>query len=305
MKPKTLCSRLRNQLVRPFSYFAEYYLRRGYSPSSGEWFNKAIARKEFNNRAYLAFARGTNYLKLKKLTKVVDLIEGWSQANGLERSQIKVLDVGCGWNPVYSLSLASCGYKVVAIDVDEGAIGEAREAARGFTNLEFRLAEGIDYVEKGEEIFDVILVMDVLEHMAQPLRFCQAVFRHLSTSGMFIAVVPDGFSEVELFYMPVSKFLMKKFLKVRFYPGFTHVQHFSLRRIRKMLTSSGFGYKYISAIFTTRFPFVLAFLAGFRGWAAYLNTKLADRLPAFMTNSWLVCGVKKASATSREGKSEV
>jgi hypothetical protein len=66
-----------------------------------------------------------------------------------------------------------------------------------------------------------------------------------------------------------------------------------LGRIRNLLVETGFEYRFAASLFTTRLPLLLAFLGGFRGLPAYLNVKAADSLPKFMTNSWLVTGIKR------------
>jgi len=278
-------------VTRVASFVANYYAMTGYSRSD-DWFTKAARRTDFRDRPYLDIARYTNYIKLKKIVKLVDEVEDYVRVGGLQRSQVKVLDVGCGIG-IYALCLASLGYQVIGVDINGSDIKTAKERAEGFGNVDFIVAEGATYLENSDALFSVILALDVLEHMEQPEGFCRAVMDRILAPGVFLIIVPDGYGEVELLYVTLSKLLRNRFLHQAGATGGEHIQRFTLGRIQTLLVQSGFEYRFVSSVFTTRLPFLAAFLGGFRGLPAYWNTKAADSLPSFMTNSWVVSGIKR------------
>ena len=292
----------RHPLGRFADFVANYYAITAGFRHSDEWFAKAALRSDFRDRPYLEeLARDTSYIKLKKIVRVVDEVEDYAQSHGLARDQVKVLDVGCG-NGTYSLCLAYLGYQVVGIDINEKVISQATPRAKDYDNVHFLVAEGISHLEDLNTQYNVILALDSLEHMHDPERFCRVVHEHTLCPGIFVTIIPDGYSEVELLYVPFARFLRNRLLGQRGPEGTEHIQRFTLGRMRRMLVQSGFEYRFVSAVFTTRLPFSAAFLAGFRGLPAYLNIKAADFLPKFMTNSWVVSGTKKVTENVGPGE---
>jgi methionine biosynthesis protein MetW len=92
----------------------------------------------------------------------------------------RVLDVGCA-EGYLAAELAQRGCSVVGIEPDERAAAVARE--RGINVLEFDVEEvGLD-----ASAFDVVLFVDVLEHLRAPER----VLRQALAAGTAIVSIPN------------------------------------------------------------------------------------------------------------------
>lgn len=92
----------------------------------------------------------------------------------------RVLDVGCGGG-LLAESMARLGAEVVGIDVVERNIEVARLHAReGGLAIDYRLASVETLREQGEAPFDLVLNMEVVEHVADLEAFmaaCNALVR--------------------------------------------------------------------------------------------------------------------------------
>ncbi|MFC1953986.1 class I SAM-dependent methyltransferase [Chloroflexota bacterium] len=245
------------------------------------------------NRPYLKFARYTNYFKLIRIAKVVDEIEAWTKASNRKTSDITVLDVGCGHRLDLTLCLASLGYNVIGVDMGEETIALAREKIGDFNNVRLFQADAKRWLTESKTAFNLAILLDVAEHMKGVDEFFPLLYERLSSPGLVLVTVPYGYSEVELLYRPFIQWMSNILWKTGSVEGLWHINRFSLKRLRNLFVSSGFEYKFVSSIFTSRPPFFLSFFFGFRGLPAYLNIKAAAKLPPFMTSSWLVRGIKR------------
>ena len=102
---------------------------------------------------------------------------------------LRVLDVGCGGG-ILSESIARRGASVVGIDVVKKNIAIARAQARkGPCDVEYRCTTAEDLAATGES-FDVVLNMEVVEHVADLEGFLGACATLVSDGGaMFVATL--------------------------------------------------------------------------------------------------------------------
>ena len=111
--------------------------------------------------------------------KFLDVVLQRIRAN----KKIKVLDVGCGTGAVMKY-LATKNFLVSGIDMSETAHDYCRkkglEVSSGLANI-------IPYPDKS---FDIIFVIDVLEHLDNPSESVKEISRVLKDGGVFIATVP-------------------------------------------------------------------------------------------------------------------
>jgi SAM-dependent methyltransferase len=99
-----------------------------------------------------------------------------------------VLDVGCGYGyGSYMLSLNAC--RVVRIDEDEEAIQTAK-ARYTRKNLNFHHAEAIDYLS-GSQRYDLVVMFEVIEHVATQDLLLQLVQRALNGGGTLLLSTPN------------------------------------------------------------------------------------------------------------------
>lgn len=102
---------------------------------------------------------------------------------------LRVLDVGCGGG-ILSESLAAAGAQVTGIDVVEKNIAIARaHAAQGDLNVTYQCTTAEDLAATGTT-FDVVLNMEVVEHVADVGSFMHACATLTRDGGtMFVATL--------------------------------------------------------------------------------------------------------------------
>lgn len=95
----------------------------------------------------------------------------------------RVLDVGCGGG-FLSLDLSARGYRVTGLDVDEAVMAGGRLRDRA-NQVDWRVgtAEALPF---GDHAFDVVCMMDVLEHVRDWRAAVTEATRVLAPGGVFI-----------------------------------------------------------------------------------------------------------------------
>lgn len=97
-----------------------------------------------------------------------------------------VLDVGCGYGAVArSIACARSGSKVMGVDYDKGRLSQAR-ASGNPPNLSFVESDATKSVPPGP--WDVIVLSNVLEHIARRPEFLQALVAIAKPSRLLIRV---------------------------------------------------------------------------------------------------------------------
>jgi ubiquinone biosynthesis O-methyltransferase len=96
-----------------------------------------------------------------------------------------VLDLGCGGG-FMAVALAGRGAKVTGIDPSEGAIAAARRyAEENKLEIEYRVSGG-ESLPFADGVFDVVVCVDVLEHVEDLRRVLSEVARVLRPNGIFL-----------------------------------------------------------------------------------------------------------------------
>jgi SAM-dependent methyltransferase len=99
----------------------------------------------------------------------------------------RVLDVGCRTGAL--TRYYADGNEVVGVDVDSDALGRARERL-GIETVWADAEEGFPF-EDGS--FDVVVMGEILEHLADPAAAVANVHRVLRPGGRFVGSVPNAF----------------------------------------------------------------------------------------------------------------
>jgi SAM-dependent methyltransferase len=142
-----------------------------------------------------------------------------------------LLDGGCSWGYATRF-FAGRAKRVAGIDVDEQAIGVA--SAR-YPWIDFRVAP-LEAVPHPDEAFDVVLCLDVLEHVRDEHRSLDELFRVLRPGGTLILTTPH--QGLFSFLDPVN--VLRRLGRV----DEAEHRHYSLGRLRGLLDASQWQGRY-------------------------------------------------------------
>lgn len=130
---------------------------------------------------------------------------------------LRFLDLGCG-DGTYSAALKKMGYKVVGMDSSAEALHLARQ--RGISNCVLASAT---HLPVRSNIFDRILLMDVLEHLLEPMKTLSEIYRTLRPHGLVVLQTPNKRSVITIFLKDP-----------------THLRIYTEEEVRQLLRSAHF-----------------------------------------------------------------
>ncbi|MFI4983722.1 MAG: bifunctional 2-polyprenyl-6-hydroxyphenol methylase/3-demethylubiquinol 3-O-methyltransferase UbiG [Rickettsiales bacterium] len=143
---------------------------------------------------------------------------------GAKFSGYKLLDVGCGGGLI-SVPMAKIGFTVDGVDASEKNIMVARAHAKKhrIKNLEYMYTSVEHHAEKNLQKYDVILALEVLEHVAEINNFIHALKQMLKPGGVLIIstinktikslLLAKIAAEYILHWVPVGTHSWHKFLR--------------------------------------------------------------------------------------------
>ncbi len=109
----------------------------------------------------------------------------------------KILDVGCGGG-ILSEALAKAGAQVTGLDLSEASLQVARQhAQQQGLNIEYHYERVEDLAQKEAGTYDVVVCMEMLEHVPEPSKVIAACAQALKPGGLaFFSTInrtPKGF----------------------------------------------------------------------------------------------------------------
>jgi len=145
----------------------------------------------------------------------------------------KVLDVGCGWG-VWSVALMENGLKMVAVDLPNEDFFEAHKSAQiNDLPIDFLIADG-QALPFRKDIFDGVIMLDVLEHIPDDTKAMQESKRVIKEDGAVVGTVPT----IEKEKIIIKEKTVKNEL-TREDVNLGHHRRYTLKRILKLVKSVG------------------------------------------------------------------
>jgi len=157
------------------------------------------------------------------------------------RTDLKILDIGCGMGSVSAL-LSRWG-TVYSVDPSAEAIKFCRQ--KGLQHLYQNTAESLPF---NDGFFDVVIALDVLEHVKDDQQAVDEISRVLKPQGVFICFVPAFMflwseqDEILMHYRRYNRSSLSslftddwKYLKTSYFNFFLFPFIFSVRLLKKLL----------------------------------------------------------------------
>ena len=219
---------------------------------------------------------------------------------GKERSQITLLDVGCGNGSQLSIPLSLAGYQVTGIDPHFPSIERARNLMPDINLYPVKFIHG-SLSSLPPDKFDCVIISEVLEHLDVPDALLTTALDYLVESGVLIITVPNGYGEFELdrrLYRACRADKLVAWLCRVFRRNSgkeyiassedetPHFQRFTLRRLREMFARNYLLLLEACGTSIASGPFVLHLLGRFDTFV-HLNAMMADYAPLSLASGWM------------------
>src|SRR6185312_617297 len=148
-----------------------------FSALAAEWWNprgKMAPLHKFNP-VRIGYVRDQTAARFARDAKRLDSMRG-----------LRMLDIGCGGG-ILSEPLARLGASMVGVDPSETNIAAAKEhAAQADLPIDYRCTTAEELAAKGER-FDVVLAMEVVEHVTDVPLFVRSCGEMVKPGGLLIA----------------------------------------------------------------------------------------------------------------------
>ena len=142
----------------------------------------------WNKRGPMRPLHVVNELRLDYVVNQVALHFGKARANA--PYGLRVLDLGCGGG-LLAEPMARQGAIVVGVDASPGNIAAAqRHAQLHGVDIDYRLGEPAQVVS-AEEKFDVVMALEVVEHVSDVTAFLATAASHLAPGGLLFVSTID------------------------------------------------------------------------------------------------------------------
>jgi 2-polyprenyl-6-hydroxyphenyl methylase/3-demethylubiquinone-9 3-methyltransferase len=146
----------------------------------------AIADQWWDPRGKFAPLHNFNPIRLEFIREQALARFGRDGAAPRPFAGLRLLDIGCGGG-LLSEPMTRLGFDVTGVDASERNIGVARvHAGRSGLEIDYRASTAEALIEAGAAPFDVILNMEVIEHVADPNAYLADCARLLAPGGLMI-----------------------------------------------------------------------------------------------------------------------
>ena len=174
-------------------------------PSEIERFDR-LSATWWNSTGPMRPLHVVNALRLAYVIGRIESQFGLGRAASL--AGLRILDVGCGGG-LLSEPLARLGAHVVGIDASPGNVAAARlHAAAQAVPVEYRLGEPAQVLRDAER-FDVVLALEVVEHVGDVPAFVGTVARRVAPGGLLFASTIDRTWKSFVFAIVGAEYLLR------------------------------------------------------------------------------------------------
>lgn len=154
----------------------------------------------------------------------------------------RMLDVGMGWGH-YLKAAELSGWEVYGTEISTPFAQYAKEHF-GLHNIHQGDLLSSDY---GEDVFDLVRMWHVLEHVNSPRAYLTEIFRILKPGGVLIIGVPNSDS-----LMTMISRTIKITRRLRLADFSAHTYHFTCRTLTSFLKDTGFKISECTVYFSSR-----------------------------------------------------
>ncbi len=200
-----------------------------------EKIEKSVLVKERNEQYYSSWMENTFYLD------VLEVINSNTESMCKE-----LLDIGCG-SGIFIEWMTANGWNCKGVEPNKEAAQVARENKLNVFNGTLE-----EYALKQEDLFSVITMHNVLEHIPNPEKTLDVAKQLLNPSGILFIKVPNDFNKLQ---MDINEIIVNEYWWTR---EVGHVNFFSFESLDKLLDDKGFDILYK----TCDFPMELFVLMG-------------------------------------------
>lgn len=188
----------------------------------------------FNNSALEVLTRDQEFHDAHRedICKQIEKIAGRSMAG------MSVLDVGCGWAQSL-LYFKAKGAECHGFDPADEAVEHGRKAGLNVVKA------GMDRMDVfGGKRFDVVTLMNVLEHLADPVGVITEIRKQvLKPGGVLVIEVPNEFNAFQVCGQKVND------LHQWWFAPPAHLNYFNGQTLRRLLTGLDYDVKYAESSF--------------------------------------------------------
>lgn len=157
-------------------------------------------------------------------------------------AEISFLDIGASSG--YMVQAAQeAGMRAGGLEPGQSGIIAARE--RGII-LEHGTAENLPYEDQS---FDIVHAHHVFEHVADPLRSAQEIYRVLKPGGIFLIEVPNQFDNIRFWRDTKLGRVRQRQRDIR---SVHHLSFFSRQSLKNLFLTAGFNSVKISSVYSVR-----------------------------------------------------
>lgn len=158
---------------------SRYFKYKLYNQFEGKT-NAEHLKSAYENTAFLYSLRlMLGYERYSDVESFIEHIGLWSK-----NTQSEILDYGCGVADI-GLMLSHLGCNVTMADLDDKKLDFAkwRFVKRGFKPKVIRIANTEEFPELGDQLYDLIIASELLEHVRNPLKLLRNFTKALKING--------------------------------------------------------------------------------------------------------------------------